>query len=990
MNVLTISQFGSIIVVNVSLTIFINLYEVKIMKRKLLITILVVISCIFCTFGIAACNGDKPNGDGQGTIQTPPEEKPDDKDEPSDVLVTGVTLSKTTLSLEVGDNETLTATVAPNNATDKTVTWKSSDYSVAKVENGKVTALKAGTATITATAGRKSATCKVTVTEKVVPHTHDLTLVPAKQADCETAGNTAYYTCDCGKWFSDSAAENEITDKNSVNIKATGHSYAPEWTYNETQHWHKAICAHTALTTAPQNHTFENDVCSVCGYINDLLIFKTLEVNDDIVYGKFSNSTTDFSFIKEITANANVTYTVCTDKECEDIIPSKTVDLNAGDNVFYVLATKGNNIKLYTVTLRRRPVYTVTFDTDGGSVVAEQKIEEDSAINQTETPLKTGYTFSNWKIGDKDITLPYAVTETLTLRANYTANEYTVTFDLSEGDVLETLTAKVTYGEQSALPVPENEAYSFMGWYYGTARITNSQGVMISKWSICEDVSLTSKHQTIFEVSNGVVTGLTSEGKQFTEIEVLPKINGEEITSIGDSAFWGCNWLTSVTIGDSVTSIENSAFRGCSGLTSVTIGESVTSIGNSAFRDCSGLMSVTIPDNVTSIGDWAFNNCSGLTSVTIGNSVKSIGGYAFYNCSGLTSITIPDSVTTIGDSAFFDCIGLTSVTIGNSVTTIGSDAFNGCIGLTSVIWNAIACTTAGSSSYPIFGGCTKLATVTFGENATQIPAYAFYDYSGLRSVTIPDSVTTIGNFAFYNCSGLASVIIPDSVTTIGDYAFGNCNRLTSVTIGNSVTSIGGAAFVNCSRLTSVTIGDSVTIIGNSAFCYCGRLTSVTIGNGVTTIEMGVFSDCSSLESITVSESNANYASQDGILYNKDKTQFIHIPKAIKGAVIIPEGVTSISDFAFEGCGGLTSVTIGNSVTSIGNRAFRNCSGLTSVDIPDSVTSIGYDAFNGCSGLTEINYRGTKEEWNSIRKSSNWNSSTGNYTIHCTDGEIKKS
>ena len=106
---------------------------------------------------------------------------------------------------------------------------------------------------------------------------------------------------------------------------------------------------------------------------------------------------------------------------------------------------------------------------------------------------------------------------------------------------------------------------------------------------------------------------------------------------------------------------------------------SVTSIGSSAFYDCDGLTSVTIPGSVTSIGNCAFYYCDGLTSITIPNSVTSIGYYAFYYCDGLTSITIPNSVTSIGSSAFYCCSGLTSVTIPNSVTSIGDDAFYNCI-----------------------------------------------------------------------------------------------------------------------------------------------------------------------------------------------------------------------------------------------------------------------------------------------------------------------
>ena len=106
---------------------------------------------------------------------------------------------------------------------------------------------------------------------------------------------------------------------------------------------------------------------------------------------------------------------------------------------------------------------------------------------------------------------------------------------------------------------------------------------------------------------------------------------------------------------------------------------SVTSIGNSAFYGCTGLTSVTIPNSVTSIGNYAFYDCSGLTSVTIPNSVASISGYAFYRCQSLTSLTIGNSVTSIGGRAFQDCIGLTSVTIPNSVTSIGLGAFQACI-----------------------------------------------------------------------------------------------------------------------------------------------------------------------------------------------------------------------------------------------------------------------------------------------------------------------
>ena len=99
-----------------------------------------------------------------------PKEEPIDPT-PTNVEVSGVTLSQPTLALEAGKTGTLTATVQPSNATNKTVTWSSSNTSVATVSNGTVTAVAEGTATITATAGGKSATCQVTVSKKVVPVT---------------------------------------------------------------------------------------------------------------------------------------------------------------------------------------------------------------------------------------------------------------------------------------------------------------------------------------------------------------------------------------------------------------------------------------------------------------------------------------------------------------------------------------------------------------------------------------------------------------------------------------------------------------------------------------------------------------------------------------------------------------------------------------------------------------------------------------------------
>ena len=196
----------------------------------------------------------------------------------------------------------------------------------------------------------------------------------------------------------------------------------------------------------------------------------------------------------------------------------------------------------------------------------------------------------------------------------------------------------------------------------------------------------------------------------------------DNVTTIGDYAFYQCTNLTNVIMPNSVTTIGDYAFYQCTNLTNVIMPNSVTSIGGFAFNGCTGLTSVTIPNSVTSIGDAAFQGCTSLTSITIPSGVTSIGTMAFDNCSGLASITIPSGVTSIGDYAFRICSNLTNVTIPNSVTSIGQGAFDSCNSLTSITVEATTPPTLGSKSFydtndcPIYVPSASVDTYKAAEN----------------------------------------------------------------------------------------------------------------------------------------------------------------------------------------------------------------------------------------------------------------------------------
>lgn len=442
----------------------------------------------------------------------------------------------------------------------------------------------------------------------------------------------------------------------------------------------------------------------------------------------------------------------------------------------------------------------------------------------------------------------------------------------------------------------------------------------------------------------------SSIGQSTTKLELYI---GDNVSTIPQGIFGKSNdvRITNVYFGDSskCTQIQDSAFSGCERLTSILLPQSIEEIDDYAFYRCRALQSIELP-NLTNIYEGVFMECESLAYINIPDTVIDIYDFAFMSCTNLFSVKIGNSVTSIGEEAFNNCLALDNIIIPKSLKEIEYLAFNNTARLRVVYymgtesdWNAINIASGNeylinatryyySEKRPYFEG-------NYWHYVDGVPTIWETYVAGMLDYTINDdgtsySVTGIGDFHGEELV-IPSVFNNKVVTKIGAYAFYDKDFIIRISIPNTIIDIGGRAFSNCNNLVEIFVEDS----------------------------------------------NTKYKTENGNLYTKDMSTLVQYCIGKDSSNFdIPSGVSVIGYDAFANCSYIESVTLSVGVRSIGTNAFKECSQLEQVVIPNSVKIISPGAFQNCSNLQDIYYQGTEQEWNSISLGANWNVGV-NATIH---------
>lgn len=365
----------------------------------------------------------------------------------------------------------------------------------------------------------------------------------------------------------------------------------------------------------------------------------------------------------------------------------------------------------------------------------------------------------------------------------------------------------------------------------------------------------------------------------------------ESVTSICDGAFSDCGSLT-VKSGNKFYDsrdncnaiIETKTNKLVCGCAKTIIPDSVTSIGDSAFYMCD-FETITIPENVTRIGNDAFLCCSRLKSISIPKNVRSIGRSAFANCRNLDSIIIPDGVTVIDNEVFSGCYGLASVTLPCRLTNIGERAFSFCRNLKTIIIPQ-GVINVGDNAFSNSG----LASIVIPEGVEIIGEGAFSGCENLSAISIPNTLKKIGDFAFRECKNLQSISVTKSSSNGSDNVqnvdveggqdgcvFYKCYNLEKISLPNSWSKILGKLFSTYDsfreyhyklELSSFNVPKSVMEIENQDW---KASIAVLDFNGAIPETNGTFKNCS-IETLRVNTTKKNTRIPDDIIEALNSTK----------------------------------------------------------------------------------------------------------------------
>lgn len=397
-------------------------------------------------------------------------------------------------------------------------------------------------------------------------------------------------------------------------------------------------------------------------------------------------------------------------------------------------------------------------------------------------------------------------------------------------------------------------------------------GARVGDIATIEDENGNKIRYIITSVEEGNCTASVGTGSQnkpavnadVTEALVIPEtitFYGQTFTvnAVADYAFYQTK-ISEIDLSEQITSIGNYAFFQCYQLTDVTGGDDITNIGAYAFS-ASKLTKAFIPDNVETIGEYAFYSNSALKEVIFGPKVKSISSNFITYCDNIEKVVFNGTYTEIPASFLYGKTSLKEVVLGDQITSIGSQAFYNDYNLVQVTLSE-GLTSIGQNA---FYNCDSLTAITIPNNVRSIGASAFYDCDGLTTITIPDNVTSMGTYTFYDCDGLLNVTISNGLTTIGERAFYSCNSLREVTGGENVTTIGSNAFAYCSSLTSFDCHDKVTTLSSYALAYCSMLKELKGLKGITNVNSyAIYQDYNLTElemgeNLTVWNSQSSYS-----------------------------------------------------------------------------------------------------------------------------------